>query len=38
MLATILTAFVFGAPGPFTARVDNPWFPLRPGTTYVYAG
>ena len=38
MLATILTAFVLGAPGPFTARVDNPWFPLPPGTTYVYRG
>jgi hypothetical protein len=22
----------------FTANVDNPWFPLRPGTVYVYAG
>ena len=22
----------------FSARVDNPWFPLRPGTTYVYTG
>jgi hypothetical protein len=22
----------------FSARVDNPWFPLRPGTTYVYRG
>jgi hypothetical protein len=22
----------------FTARVDNPWFPLKPGTTYVYRG
>jgi hypothetical protein len=22
----------------FTARVDNPWFPLRPGTVYVYRG
>jgi transglycosylase-like protein with SLT domain len=22
----------------FGARVDNPWFPLRPGTTYVYRG
>ena len=27
-------------PGPagFAIRVDNPWFPLRPGTTYVYRG
>jgi hypothetical protein len=27
-------------PGPagFTGLVDNPWFPLRPGTTYVYRG
>jgi hypothetical protein len=22
----------------FSARVDNPWFPLKPGTTYVYRG
>ena len=22
----------------FSARVDNPWFPLRPGTTMVYRG
>jgi hypothetical protein len=27
-------------PGPagFASRVDNPWFPLRPGVTYVYRG
>jgi len=25
-------------PADFVARVDNPWFPLRPGTTYVYRG
>ena len=25
-------------PADFSARVDNPWFPLRPGTTYVYRG
>lgn len=27
-------------PGPagFAALVDNPWFPLRPGTTYIYRG
>jgi hypothetical protein len=30
----------FSAPPPsdFSARVNNPWFPLRPGTTYVYRG
>jgi hypothetical protein len=22
----------------FSARVDNPWFPLRPGSTYVFRG
>jgi hypothetical protein len=22
----------------FTARVDNPWFPLQPGTRYLYTG
>jgi hypothetical protein len=26
------------APSQFVARVDNPWFPLRPGTTLVYRG
>jgi hypothetical protein len=25
-------------PSGFSARVTNPWFPLRPGTTYVYTG
>ena len=25
-------------PGRFTGRVTNPWFPLKPGTTYVYRG
>jgi len=24
--------------GPGSSRVDNPWFPLRRGTTYVYRG
>src|SRR5436309_12808215 len=23
---------------PFAATVDNPWFPLKPGTTFVYRG
>ena len=29
-----------GAPraAGFSARVDNPWFPLEPGSTYVYRG
>jgi hypothetical protein len=26
------------APSQFTARVDNPWFPLAPGSVYVYEG
>jgi hypothetical protein len=26
------------APGQFAPRVDNPWFPLRPGTVYLYRG
>jgi hypothetical protein len=25
-------------PARFTTTVDNPWFPLRPGTRWVYAG
>jgi hypothetical protein len=25
-------------PGNFTTRIDNAWFPLRPGTTLVYTG
>jgi hypothetical protein len=28
----VITAAMFGP------NVDNPWFPLRPGTTYVYTG
>jgi hypothetical protein len=26
------------SPGNFVGRVDNPWFPLIPGTTFVYRG
>ncbi len=26
------------APGSFVSRIDNPWFPLKPGTVYVYRG
>jgi hypothetical protein len=25
-------------PSTFAGRIDNPWFPLRPGTTYTYRG
>ena len=25
-------------PSDFSANVDNPWFPLKPGTVYVYRG
>jgi hypothetical protein len=33
-------ALAGGGPDPaaFTGRVTNPWFPLKPGTTYVYRG
>ena len=27
-----------GSPHGFTARVTNPWFPLKPGTRYEYVG
>ena len=37
LLATLTAFLAFGSPG-FSARVDNPWFPLRPGTVYVYRG
>jgi hypothetical protein len=38
--ATALALLTLASPNPsnFTARVDNPWFPLRPGTVYVYRG
>ena len=29
---------VHPAPAHFVRHVDNPWFPLRPGTTYIYRG
>jgi hypothetical protein len=38
VLATGLAGAAAGSPPHFTARVDNPWFPLKPGTTYVYRG
>src|SRR5438477_3633440 len=40
MLLGVILAVPLTAPQPsdFTARVDNPWFPLKPGTVYVYRG
>jgi len=44
LLAVAVTAAALTAAGPtpaastYTATVDNPWFPLRPGVRYVYAG
>jgi hypothetical protein len=40
LLALAATAAAAGPPGParFAARVDNAWFPLAPGSVYVYRG
>ena len=44
LLAALVLALAPGAaaatfrPGSFVPRVDNEWFPLRPGTTWVYRG
>lgn len=41
-LALVIAAFALPPPLPgpaeFAPRVSNPWFPLRPGTVYVYRG
>jgi hypothetical protein len=41
-MALVIAAFALPpplpAPSEFAPRVDNPWFPLQPGTTYVYRG
>ena len=36
--AGLSTATGAGSRGRFTANVTNPWFPLRPGTVFVYRG
>jgi hypothetical protein len=36
-LSLAVTASSATPPG-FSARVDNPWYPLKPGTTYTYRG
>ena len=35
LVASIVT---MAMSAPFSANVDNPWFPLKPGTSYRYAG
>jgi hypothetical protein len=42
-LGLALTVFLVGGSAAsrsagFSARVDNPWYPLEPGSTYVYQG
>jgi hypothetical protein len=37
LIPTLAALIALSSPG-FSARVDNPWFPLRPGTVYVYRG
>jgi hypothetical protein len=39
LVPLLLAGHSTASPRPgFGARVDNPWFPLRPGSTYVYRG
>jgi hypothetical protein len=38
LLIALLAAASPAAARSFTAKVDNPWFPLKPGTTFVYRG
>jgi len=40
VISAALAVLIALAPPPsgFTAHVDNPWFPLRPGTVSVYTG
>ena len=39
LATSALAALTLAAPPQqFAARVDNPWFPLVPGTTFVYKG
>src|SRR5437016_2145240 len=39
LVAALLAVGSAGSvPSSFSARVTNSWFPLKPGTTYVYRG
>jgi hypothetical protein len=37
-LPTVASAAGLVDPADFTSTIDNPWFPLQPGTTFVYRG
>jgi hypothetical protein len=38
LLATSFALFAQPQPSAFVRHVTNPWFPLKPGTTFVYKG
>ena len=35
-MISLLLAAAFAGPGDFTTRIDNPYWPMRPGTRWVY--
>jgi hypothetical protein len=38
LLAFLVASPAGSRPAGFSARVDNPWYPLKPGSVYVYRG
>jgi len=38
LLSLFVALLTAPAPSNFSARVDNPWLPLKPGTVYTYRG
>lgn len=38
LLAFVVARPAASTPAGFSARVDNPWYPLNPGSVYVYRG
>jgi hypothetical protein len=38
LLAFVVARSAASTPAGFSARVDNPWYPLNPGSVYVYRG
>jgi len=37
-VALLIAGSASSQPSGFSARVDNPWYPLKPGSVYVYRG